>query len=179
MSSELETALLATGPNPEHEDKLMLFGQFVGEWEIKGTFFDRDGSVVSEHAGEWIWGWVLDGRAIQDVIISPPRSRSASGRPFEYGSSVRFFDPRLDGWRVLWVSPVSGAVVQLVAREQDEGIVLEGRTPKNDRCRWTFTDIERDSVVWSGYESNDEGRTWFRNEQMLLTRRSPGSGSSR
>ena len=33
-TSRLADALVAYGPNPEHADALMLFGQFVGEWDF-------------------------------------------------------------------------------------------------------------------------------------------------
>ena len=36
--------LIASGPNEEHRDKLMLFGQFVGDWEAELTVHNPDGT---------------------------------------------------------------------------------------------------------------------------------------
>src|SRR5438034_4721879 len=55
-------ALGAAGPVREYADKLMFFGQFVGDWEFDMTATKPDGSQVTGK-GEWYFGWVLDGRA--------------------------------------------------------------------------------------------------------------------
>ena len=64
----------ATGPNPKHRDALMLFGQFVGAWDVDWGAFDADGAQSATERGEWVFGWVLEGRAVQDVWILPRRS---------------------------------------------------------------------------------------------------------
>ena len=116
---------------------------------------------------------MLEGRAIQDVILSPPRAeRAETGAPaHEYGTTVRFYDPRIDAWRVTFVAPVFGAIVTLIARPVGDDIVLEGRAPNNDLYRWTFSEITPDAFRWRGYESADERRTWFMGEEMRVTRR--------
>src|SRR5947209_6048636 len=111
-SGEMIDALAAEGPFPEYADKLMVFGRLVGSWDIEGRFFDEDGNVTNERRGEWHFGWVLEGRAIQDVLISPPRDGREPGQASqEYGTTIRAYDPKLDAWRVTFVAPVSGATV--------------------------------------------------------------------
>ena len=160
-------ALAADGPHPDHADKLMLFGQFVGSWDFDGFYTTPDGSQV-EMTGEWHFGWVLAGRAIQDVLICPPRG--ADGPNLEYGSTVRFYDPAIDAWQVTWITPPQRAVVRLVARPVGDDIVLEG--PGSDGLlRWTFSGISPDAFTWSGFHSADAGATWRQREQMRLRRR--------
>ena len=72
-SAAMIEALEADGPYPEFASKLALFGRLVGSWDLVGRNFDENGAVVRESTGEWHFGWVLEGRVIQDVIISPPR----------------------------------------------------------------------------------------------------------
>jgi len=165
--------LHAPGPNEEHAEALMLFGRFVGSWDIEATYWDHDGNVTAEHRGEWHFGWVLQGRAIQDVLIGPPlEEQRRTGTPArEYGSSFRMYDSRTDTWRVTWFAPVSGTIVDLVARRADDEIVLEGVEPDDMRDRWVFSDITPDAFTWTGYESRDEGKTWSLVERMLLRRR--------
>src|SRR5438034_11511737 len=78
-------ALGAAGPVREYADKLMFFGQFVGDWEFDMTATKPDGSQVTGK-GEWYFGWVLDGRALQDVWIFPGAGQSQPRGSWEYGS---------------------------------------------------------------------------------------------
>jgi hypothetical protein len=163
--------LAAPGPLGEYADKLGLFGQFVGSWDIEATYFRPDGSRRGERRGEWHFGWALQGRAIQDVIISPPLAEIEAGAPVaEYATTVRFYDPRIDAWQVTYVAPVAGVTVNLVARGVEDGVVLDGRLPNGNPCRWTFTEIAADGFRWLGYESADDGETWFMDEEMLVRR---------
>jgi hypothetical protein len=165
--------LWAEGPHPDHADKLMLFGRLVGSWDIKARFFDRDGNVTIERDAEWHFDWILEGRGVQDVLISPRvEQRGTTGKSAgEYGTTVRLYDPKVDAWHVTWNAPIYGANVQLIAREVDGDIVLEGRGPRGDRYKWVFADITDSTFLWRGYKSDDEGRTWVFDEEMRAVRR--------
>jgi hypothetical protein len=165
-------ALQAKGPYPEYADKLTLFGRLVGSWDIVCRFFDESGNVTKETVGEWHFDWVLEGRAIQDVFITPPRDGRAPGqRSGEYGTTICAYDPEIDGWWATCVAPVGGAIVNLIGREHGDEIWLEGRGPGNDLWRWTFSDFSDERVRWQGYVSKDEARSWSRGEEIILTRR--------
>ena len=153
--------LAADGPHPDHAEELMLFGRFVGAWDMEGEQIAPDGGRTALR-GEWHFGWVLEGRAVQDVLISPP---------IEYGSTVRFYDPVARVWEITWITPPGRAVRRLQARRDGDRILLEGRDPAGHLLRWTFTRITPDSFTWSGYRSDDEGVTWRQDEEMRLTRR--------
>ena len=71
--------------------------------------------------------------------------------------TIRAYDPKIDGWRVTFVAPISGATVNLIAREHDDEIWLEGRGPDNSLCRWTFSEMTDRRVRWQGFASADEG----------------------
>ena len=165
-------ALQADGPHPDHADKLMLFGRLVGSWDIEGRFFDDDGNIVKESRGEWHFGWVLEGRVIQDVLITPPREgREPEAQSKAYDTAVRAYDPKIDAWRVTVVAPIYGAAVTLIAREHGDEIWLEGRSPDNNLIRWTFSEFSDRRVLWQGYVSKDEGLSWLRDEEIILHRR--------
>jgi hypothetical protein len=55
-------ALQALGPHPDIAEDLMLFGQFVGAWDVDVTNITLDGTR-KELKREWHFGWVLEGRA--------------------------------------------------------------------------------------------------------------------
>ncbi len=63
-------ALRASGPHPALADRLMLFGQFVGAWDVDVTNYGPDGTPA-QAPGEWHVAWALEGRAVMDVWIAP------------------------------------------------------------------------------------------------------------
>src|ERR1051325_998792 len=130
LTSSMIEALRADGPFSEYADKLMLFGRLIGSWDIEGRFLDERGNVVRETRGEWHFGWVLEGRVIQDVLIAPPRTgRQPGERSKSYDTAIRAYDPTIDRWRVTAVFPIFGATVNLIAQEHNDEIVQEGRSP--------------------------------------------------
>jgi hypothetical protein len=171
-TSAMIDQLQADGPYQEFADKLMLFGRLIGSWDIVGRFLDEDGNVIRESTGEWHFGWVLEGRVIQDVIISPPREGRLPGEQSKsYDTAIRAYDPKIDAWRVTIVAPIYGATVNLIAQEHGDEIWLEGPGPANDPVRWTFSEFSDERVRWQGFVSKDEGLTWVRDEEIILTRR--------
>ena len=160
--------LRADGPHPDYAEALMLFGQFVGAWDVTATQIDRDGTR-RELEGEWHFAWVLEGRAIQDVLISP--RVGSDGDRFEYGTSLRFYDPGLERWWITYVTPVGRVVHQLWCTPGGPEIHLEGIAPGGTHELWSFTEIGPERFTWRGQTSFDGGRTWFTDEVMHATRR--------
>lgn len=140
------TVLAADKPAPEYRDKLMLFGQFVGDWEFDGVGQGADGKQGTDK-GEIHFSWALQGRAIQDVWIERERSDHAPGI---YGTTVRFYDPKIDAWRSTWIDPVYGAVRTFIGRKVGEEIVLESKDDKGRTIHWIFSQIKPDSFHWRG-----------------------------
>jgi hypothetical protein len=62
MDDGLIEALHVDGPAGQHADELMLFGRFVGSWELDWRGTNPDGSPATMR-GELHFGWVLGGRA--------------------------------------------------------------------------------------------------------------------
>jgi len=113
-SSSLIRYLRAAGPDPVLKEKLMLFGQFVGDWDIvEDRYLESHGKWVQQR-GAVRFDWILAGRAVQDVwsYIDEEDERTVPE-----GTSVRFYDPKMDAWRSVWMSPNQGAVVAFVGRK--------------------------------------------------------------
>jgi len=165
-------ALAADGPYAPLADKLSLFGRLVGSWDIEGRYLDPDGNVTKESKGEWHFGWVLEGRAIQDVIISPRRTGRAPGEESRsYDAAIRAYDPNTGKWRVTIVAPIYNVTVNLTAWEQDGEIWEEGPGPQGGLpVRWTFSEFSDTRVVWRGFTSQDGGKTYVYDEEIVLTR---------
>src|SRR5574341_1422044 len=69
---QMVAVLAASGPHASLGDQARVWDRFIGTWDADFGFVGDDGGV--RHApGELEFGWVLDGRAIQDLWIGYPR----------------------------------------------------------------------------------------------------------
>jgi hypothetical protein len=170
--NRLLEVLPARGALPAMAPQLALFGQFVGSWDIAGRLFDERGSV-RQHSSEWHFGWVLEGRAIQDVLVRPRRSVcDAPADRDEYGTTLRIYDHDAERWLVTWIAPVSGTVVQLIGRPHGEEIWIEGNGPEGLPYRWILSDITENAFVWRGHHFNSAEGDWFLGHEMVACRMS-------
>jgi hypothetical protein len=165
-------ALHATSPDPRQADALALYGQLVGSWEFDNTDYGPDGT--SHHAvGEWHFGWVLQGRMLQDVYILPKRGEPVpEGVKSRYGTTLRVYDPTSHTWRIDYINPANRAGpyhVWLTAKREGADIVQEGRDLDGSMMRWSFREITPSSFHWVG-ETSKDGRSW-RVEQEMRARR--------
>lgn len=163
----------ADAADPELKEKLMLFGQFVGDWEIESEWYLPDGSIPKGR-GEIHFGWILNGTAIQDVwsgrVENPPPGFPSTG----FGTTIRFYDPKVDALRIVWIAPVGSVVQTFVARQVGDEIVLEGKTPDGKYPeRWILSQITPQSFHWRSVESHDDGKTWLLTQKILARKISP------
>ncbi len=155
----------AKGPNPTLKEKLMLFGQFVGDWEIvEARYIQADGTWV-KMKGEVHFGWILGGTAIQDVWMG---CREGSKKMIMFGTTIRFYDPKIDAWRSTWLSPLKGLVQTFIGRAVNDEIVLEHKTAEGYPEKWIFSQITPQSFRWHSEETHDEGKTWLLTEEMKI-----------
>jgi hypothetical protein len=158
------------------DSKLMLYGQFVGRWEAEAQAFLPDGSA-RKHYWQIRFDWALEGRAIQDIWITPPREGPNVGKserwgPFDnqHGMTIRVYDPKIEAFRVTWIDPCAGYRADLIGAPQGGEIFQQGTGSDGMRLRWIFSDIGRDSFRWRAELSRDGGSTWFKAIQLLARR---------
>jgi hypothetical protein len=112
------------------------------------VLYGEDGKVT-RFSGQWIFGWVLDGHVLQDVLIE---SRGQERRSM--GSTIRFYDAKSEQWRVVWIPPSSGNVIALKGGVVGDRIVLEGLDVDGAKLRWSFNDIHADSFLQPSKKSS-------------------------
>ncbi|WP_034161584.1 hypothetical protein [Sphingomonas sp. ERG5] len=161
--------LISDGPHPDIPPQHRLFAPLIGSWDLLITWLDSGGETVRQERGEWHFSWVLEGRAIQDVWLWPPRSDRVT-RPGEgeYGTSLRYFDAALGVWHSLWVGPMHNYVRRFTARRVGDTVVLETLAGDQPAMRWTFDAIERDAFTWRNEVLDDAG---WRIQQHFAARR--------
>jgi hypothetical protein len=160
-------ALAAAGPHGSLGDAAAVFDRLVGTWDLTCDRYAADGTHTRS-AGVWHFGWILDGRMVQDVIYFFP-----DGRPAERagGTTLRMYDTQLKQWRVTFFSPARNAIISLAGGAVGDRIVLLGTDTDGSPLRWSFNDIAPGSFSWLGEISSDGGETWRVEQEMRLTRR--------
>ena len=165
---DMVAGLEALGPHPSLGEQAQVFGRFVGIWDGEYTEFSKDGKTTHS-SGEWIFGWVMDGRAIQDLFIIHP---SAARKEKYIGTTLRYFDPKSGTWSVTFVDPENGSVATLTGGAVEDGrIVLHSQNKDGKETRWSFDEIRPDSWVFRDEETSDGGKTWRLREEDHMKRR--------
>jgi hypothetical protein len=165
LSPTLIDVLHSDGPAADRADSMRLFAFLIGSWDMEVVTYEENGTK-HEGRGEIHAGWVLEGRAIQDVWMIPRRAERRSDAPVLpvagnwYGTTLRLYDPRIDAWHILWSDPATQNYVRQIARARGDDIVQEGTHESGAVLRWTFTDITRNSFHWLGERRSDDGVTW-------------------
>ena len=164
-----------SGEIPESDD---VYGWLVGSWELEVIHY-AGADVSQQHIiGEAHFGWVLEGRAIQDVWIMPQcaeRTADLSKTNNMYGTTLRVWDPAMQAWRIRWVNPVSGHEERQSGRRVGNEIVQIGTRADGTPTRWRFTEITRNSFHWIGEALAADGKTWrlegeFRGRRLVRDR---------
>src|SRR3984893_6244056 len=165
---DMVAGLQAMGPHPSLGEQAQVFGRFVGIWDGEYTEFSKDGKTTHS-SGEWIFGWVMDGRAIQDLFIIHP---SAARKEKYIGTSLVYFGPDFGTWSVTFVDPENGSVATLTGGAVEDGrIVLHSQNKDGKETRWSFDEIRPDSWVFRDEETSDGGKTWRLREEDHMKRR--------
>jgi hypothetical protein len=156
-------ALHSNGPAPDRAENMALYAWMVGSWSLDAVIYRNDGTEQSVQ-GLACAGWVLEGRAIQDVFAMPG---------LFYGTTLRIYDPGMDVWHIFWNDPLRQVSLSLIGRPCGSEIVQEGKeTPSLARLyqtgpsgvtdatiRWIFSDITSSSFRWRSERSID-GVNW-------------------
>jgi hypothetical protein len=155
------SALSASGRSPEIPESSDVYGWLIGSWELDALRYRVD--VTERHLkAEAHFGWVLEGRAVQDVWIMPPRRQRTTDQDRStnmYGTTLRVWDPLIQAWRVTWINPVTGRD-ELIGRWHGKDVVQVGAHSDGTPIRWTFTEITPESFHWIGEALQADATTW-------------------
>ena len=127
MTNSFVGALQSGGPASDRADKMKLYGWLIGQWAMDAVVHRDDGSQ-HRGPGEIHFGWVLEGRAIQDVWILPG---------LFYGTTLRVYDPGIDAWHIQWSDPVQQFYSRQIGRAGPASV--PATTARPGSCRPTST----------------------------------------
>ena len=103
---------------PKEDD---FFGMLIGSWYIDYV----DNATGAVRKGEWHFSRVLEGMAVQDVIVLPG---------FEYGTTLRIYNPDTRAWEIVY--GYTGRNMHFEARKQKNMIMLTNR--EDEHRKWVF-----------------------------------------
>ncbi len=155
--------LSPSGRSPEIPETLDVYGWLIGSWELDVCHYKAVDVTARRNKGEVHFGWVLEGRAVQDVWIMPPRSeRTAESDKTNnmYGTTLRVWDPAIQAWHITWINPITGHREEQIGHRRGKDIVQVGARPDGTPTRWMFTEITPDSFHWTGESLLPDGKTW-------------------
>jgi len=156
-------SLAAAGRSPEIPESEDVYGWLVGSWDLEVCHYKGVDVSALGIKGEAHFGWVLEGRAVQDLWIMP---RAAERRPNldkannMYGTTLRVWDPGIRGWRITWTNPVTNHREEQIGRRSGKDIVQIGARADGTPTRWRFTEITADSFHWIGEALQADGNSW-------------------
>jgi len=154
---DMVTVLKAMGPHPSLGDQAKVFGRLIGTWDVEYADFSTDGKVT-HRSGELTFGWVMDGRAVQDFWIVYP---SGARKEREVYTDLRYYDPKSRTWPSAFIDVEHASVARFTGGAVgDDRIVLDTRDFDDTDTRWSINDLRSDSFVWREEESLDGGKTW-------------------
>jgi hypothetical protein len=168
-----QVALAATGRSSDIPDSADVYGWLIGSWELDVVHYravDVSGSGIKAEAH---FGWVLEGRVVQDVWIMPQRGARADGMDNKmnmYGTTLRVWDPSIQAWRITWMNPAGHHFEQQIGRRTGTDIVQLGLRSDGTPTRWRFTDITQNSFHWLGESLQANGSTWTLEGEFLAKR---------
>ena len=177
---DLHAVLAAPGRAPEIPESADVYGWLVGRWALEVVRYAGIDVTAGGLEGEVHFGWVLEGRAVQDVWIMPPRTERV-GDPDRgmnmFGTTLRVWDPTVQGWRITWINPVNGHREEQIGRRVGPDIVQIGARANGVPTRWRFTEITPDSFRWIGDALDRDGVTWTREGEFVARRLGLAGGS--
>ena len=165
---DMIATLQAVKPSPSLGDQAIVLARLVGTWDVEYTDYMKDGTTL-RRTGEFTVGWIMDGRAIQDVWIVNPWG---THKDREVYTEVHYFEAKSQTWQAIFVDPQAGSIAKLTSIElSKDRYVLVTHDLGNKDTRWSFNDIRPDSFQWRDEESSDGGKTWKLYSDYHMTRR--------
>jgi hypothetical protein len=145
----------------------------IGRWRVTGASMQPDGSWRPNHPAEWNWSYVLDGHAVQDEYVSPPRDEPAPPEGRHYGLNVRMYDARTSQWNMAWVSNGIDPMATFTARMDAGRLIMRGRYKDRFDTRNVFYDIRPGSFRWKKellLPDGSGGQRWVEVARLEATR---------
>ena len=167
-------SLKAIHRSPTIPESADAYGFLVGSWDLDVLHYWATDVSAQHITGEVHAAWILEGLAIQDIWIMPRRADRTSTldkRMNMYGTTLRVWDPTIDGWRITWRNPAGDHHENQIGRRNGADIVQSGVRPNGTPTRWRFIEITPNSFHWLGESLQADGKSWLLEGEFRAKRR--------
>jgi len=151
------------GANPNAPEQLSHMRNMIGRWAIKDQSLGQDGSWTDGPGADWDFYYTLDGYAIEDIWVQPPRAVDVDDEKTRtVGVNIRKYDPDADKWVMAWITKAPGGVQTFSATSTDEELVMVEDVPSAQGSirRITFYNMTGATFDWRMEVSSDDGANW-------------------
>jgi hypothetical protein len=165
--------LISADRSPDIPESADVYGWLCGSWLLTVLCYRGVDVSPQELVGEVHAARVLEGRAVQDVWITPrvaDRAAPPERTMNMFGTTLRSWDPAAHAWRIEWTNPVSGHYELQFGNWNGADILQTGQRPDGTKTRWTFTDITADSFHWRGEALYPNHAEWKLEGEFLARR---------
>jgi hypothetical protein len=154
-------------PGPSHK----LLAPFVGEWDVRMTFWSSPNAQPQTSVGSSTISWVLGGRFLQEQFKG-----ATAGDSFE-GMGIMGYDNATRTFNTLWIDSLNTTMAVASGRFFPEKNVFELTSELYDpllsrekEVRSTLRFTSNDSYVFSMIDQSPEGKQ-FKSLEMEYTRK--------
>lgn len=155
-------------PGAQHK----LLQSFVGEWDVRLTFWSSPNSKGQTSKGLSSIAWMLDGRFVREQFRG-----EVAGETFE-GLGIMGFDNGAREFRSLWIDSLNTAMTVATGRYVPDANTFELSSELYDPLRSGFKVVKStlrftspDTYVLSMQDKSPEGKS-FTSFEMIYSRRS-------
>jgi hypothetical protein len=168
--NDFKDVLVSTNINQDIPYEDDIFGQFIGKWNFDLKIFDPNEKVI-ELEGSWIFERILKGNCIQDIWMVPlQNSKKNENNFYEYGTSIRHYNPKTRKWKVTWIGPIQNQYFIFDVEYKNNEIHLKLINHDNLKMRWVFYDMGEKTFQWKSEMFLINKCKWFTNCHMTLTK---------
>jgi uncharacterized protein len=168
--ADFASILVSDSRSEDIDPAFDIYARLLGNWKLKMIDYNLNDRTQRLHSGIWFFSRTLEGRAIQDVLVSPDFTERSNRETIDgnrFGNTFRMMNPKTHEWHVDWFNPVTGIHNELMARVEGDSIIQETAETDGVTMRWVFENITADSFYWHGENSTDKGKTWILNTEFF------------
>jgi hypothetical protein len=147
------------------------FDFLIGDWNVEGTRFGRDGSALMSYKGIWSARHLNEGRMVLDdfKVMSP------TGEVISSFVTLRTYCEVTARWEMQGLAALQPAMpVEWYGHCQDGEMLLEasGKNLQGAMMKTAirFFDIQPEGFSWESKMSADDGKTWTRTASLKVIR---------
>jgi hypothetical protein len=164
------SSLVSSGPNKAIKPQDNWYSLMTGEWDVayiinSGT---PDETLI---AGEWLFTWINNGQAIQDVLSVPYQWQKspANFTPLQV-TTTRMLNAKRSTWEGFHIMN-SSLVYFGVTKTPQNQIMEHYQTEDGQLIVWLYSDLSSTSFKVTISQSADKGATYTKVGEMWTKRR--------